>query len=166
MALKATVFKATLNITDLDRQYYQSHTLTLARHPSETDERMMIRLLAFALQAVNMLAFSMYTDAGMILLGTVVAGMAYGSLMSVFPSTTADFYGLKNYGANYGVLYTAWGVSGFVGPLLAGLAVDITGTYEYAYMISAALLGVAIVLGLMTRPVKMAVEPEAVPARA
>lgn len=123
-------------------------------------------LLAFALQAVNMLAFSMYTDAGMILLGTVVAGMAYGSLMSVFPSTTADFYGLKNYGANYGVLYTAWGVSGFVGPLLAGLAVDITGTYEYAYMISAALLGVAIVLGLMTRPVKMAVEPEAVPARA
>lgn len=57
MALKATVFKATLNITDLDRQYYQSHTLTLARHPSETDERMMMRLLAFALHAEEYLAF-------------------------------------------------------------------------------------------------------------
>ncbi|MXR36007.1 L-lactate MFS transporter [Craterilacuibacter sinensis] len=118
-------------------------------------------LLAFAVQAANMLAFATYQDASMILVGTVVAGLAYGSLMSVFPSTTADFYGLKNYGANYGVLYTAWGVSGFVGPLLAGLAVDMTGTYSAAYMISAALLGVAIVLGFMTKPVKLASVVEA-----
>lgn len=108
-------------------------------------------LVAFAVQAVNMLFFASYRDANTILLGTVVAGLAYGSLMSVFPSTTADFYGLKNYGANYGVLYTAWGVSGFVGPLLAGLAVDLTGTYSAAYIISAALLGVAIVLGFFLK---------------
>ncbi|MBT9612210.1 MAG: YaeQ family protein [Burkholderiales bacterium] len=57
MALKATVFKADLQIADMDRHYYQTHALTLARHPSETDERMMVRLLAFALYASDALAF-------------------------------------------------------------------------------------------------------------
>ncbi|TDU70972.1 uncharacterized protein YaeQ [Prosthecobacter fusiformis] len=51
MALKATIHKASLNISDIDRNLYSDHNLTLARHPSETDERMMIRLLAFALNA-------------------------------------------------------------------------------------------------------------------
>ena len=49
MAQKATVCKATLQIADIDRGLYADHALTLARHPSETDERMMVRLLAFAL---------------------------------------------------------------------------------------------------------------------
>jgi uncharacterized protein YaeQ len=49
MAIKATIFKAALQIADMDRSLYADHQLTLARHPSETDERMMIRLLAFAL---------------------------------------------------------------------------------------------------------------------
>jgi uncharacterized protein YaeQ len=57
MALKSTVFKATLNVADLDRHYYGEHNLTLARHPSETDERMMVRLLAFALFADERLEF-------------------------------------------------------------------------------------------------------------
>ena len=51
MALKATIYKADLSIADMDRNYYQEHALTIARHPSETDERVMIRLLAFALHA-------------------------------------------------------------------------------------------------------------------
>jgi uncharacterized protein YaeQ len=58
MALKATIFKATLNIADMDRHYYGDHLLTIARHPSETDERMMIRLLAFAQNASERLAFT------------------------------------------------------------------------------------------------------------
>ncbi len=49
MALKATIFKAALQIADMDRGVYADHQLTLARHPSETDERLMVRLLAFAL---------------------------------------------------------------------------------------------------------------------
>ena len=57
MALKSTIFKATLNIADLDRGYYAEHGLTLAQHPSETDERMMVRLLAFALFADERLEF-------------------------------------------------------------------------------------------------------------
>ena len=57
MASNATIYKATLQIADMDRRYYQDHTLTVARHPSETDERVMIRLLAFALHASETLAF-------------------------------------------------------------------------------------------------------------
>ena len=49
MALKATIYKASVQLADMDRNLYTSHSMTLARHPSETDERMMIRLLAFAL---------------------------------------------------------------------------------------------------------------------
>jgi uncharacterized protein YaeQ len=57
MALKATIFKADVQIADMDRQYYADHALTLARHPSETDERMMMRLLAFVRHADPALAF-------------------------------------------------------------------------------------------------------------
>lgn len=57
MAIKATVFKANLQIADMERHYYQDHALTLARHPSETDERLMVRLLAFALHAHEHLEF-------------------------------------------------------------------------------------------------------------
>ena len=57
MALKATIFKADLQIADMDRNHYGNHALTLARHPSETDERMMVRLLAFAIHADEQLSF-------------------------------------------------------------------------------------------------------------
>jgi uncharacterized protein YaeQ len=57
MAIKATIFKANLQIADMERHYYQDHALTLARHPSETDERMMVRLLAFTLHAHEYLEF-------------------------------------------------------------------------------------------------------------
>ena len=57
MALKSTIFKADLQVADMDRHYYAEHALTIARHPSETDERMMIRCLAFALHADAALAF-------------------------------------------------------------------------------------------------------------
>lgn len=57
MALNATIFKAELQIADMERNYYHDHALTLARHPSETSERMMVRLLAFALNASETLAF-------------------------------------------------------------------------------------------------------------
>jgi uncharacterized protein YaeQ len=58
MALKATIFKVELQIADMGRSYYHDHALTLARHPSETDERMMMRLLAFALNACEALTFA------------------------------------------------------------------------------------------------------------
>lgn len=57
MALKSTIYKAEIDITDIDRGYYRSHSLTIARHPSETEERLMVRLLAFILNADEDLVF-------------------------------------------------------------------------------------------------------------
>jgi uncharacterized protein YaeQ len=57
MAAKAAILKAELQVTDLDRHYYASHALTLAQHPSETDARLLVRLLAFALHADERLEF-------------------------------------------------------------------------------------------------------------
>ena len=57
MALSARICKADLNVVDMDRHYYQQHSLTIAQHPSETNERLMLRLLAFALHASDMLSF-------------------------------------------------------------------------------------------------------------
>ena len=54
MAIKSTIFKANLQIADIDHSYYADHALTLARHPSETDERMMVRLVALAFQAYKL----------------------------------------------------------------------------------------------------------------
>jgi len=51
MAQKATIYKVELTVSDMDRHYYKTHKLTVAKHPSETDERLMVRILAFALNA-------------------------------------------------------------------------------------------------------------------
>lgn len=58
MALKATIYKATVNIADMDRHFYHDATLTLAQHPSETEQRMMLRLLAWICHADERLVFT------------------------------------------------------------------------------------------------------------
>lgn len=58
MALKSTIFKAVIQIADMNRNYYADHILTIARHPSETDRRMMLRLLAFCINADDAMNFS------------------------------------------------------------------------------------------------------------
>ena len=55
MAQKSTIYKVELSVSDMDRHYYETHKLTVAKHPSETDERLMVRLLAFALNAHDQL---------------------------------------------------------------------------------------------------------------
>ncbi|MGF1692935.1 L-lactate MFS transporter [Photobacterium kagoshimensis] len=110
-------------------------------------------MLAFIMQGINMVMFVTFKSDFTLMIGAAVAGVGYGTLLAVFPSIIADFYGLKNYGANYGVLYTAWGISGFIGPVLAAVAVDTTGTYTMAYTICAAMVGVAIFLSFITKPV-------------
>ena len=58
MAQKATIYKVELSVSDMDRHYYETHNLTVAKHPSETDERLMVRILAFALNAHERLEFT------------------------------------------------------------------------------------------------------------
>ena len=58
MAANATIYKASLNIADMDRNYYEEHNFTLAKHPSETDLRLMVKLVAFMLNADEQLLFT------------------------------------------------------------------------------------------------------------
>ncbi len=67
----------------------------------------------------------------------------YGTQLSVFASTTADFYGTGNLGLNYGVLFTAWGAAGIIGPAIAARVFDRTGDYRYAFFAASALAVVA-----------------------
>ncbi len=109
--------------------------------------------LIIILQGLNMLAFAFYNSPFSIAVGTAAAGVAYGSLLSLFPSITSDYYGMKNFGLNYGILYTAWGISGAIGPVIASAVADATGTFVMAYMISAGLLALTLGLNLFLKPV-------------
>ena len=67
----------------------------------------------------------------------------YGTQLSVFATTTADFYGTKNLGLNYGVLFTAWGAAGIIGPWFAGKTFDAFGDYRVAFFSAGGLAIVA-----------------------
>jgi OFA family oxalate/formate antiporter-like MFS transporter len=95
--------------------------------------------IIFALQAVNFLFFSTYNSLFLLLIGTVVTGFCYGACLSVFPAITAGFFGVKNLGVNYGLVFMAWGAGGVFGGLIGGLVRDLTGTYLAAYLIAAIL---------------------------
>lgn len=114
--------------------------------------RVRTMMAVFVLQGVNMLLFAGYSTPLAITVGTALAGIGYGALLSLFPSAVADYYGVKNFGGNYGILYTAWGIAGTIGPIIAGIVVDKTGAYNMAYLISAGLLAVALILAFLTKP--------------
>lgn len=76
----------------------------------------------------------------------------YGTQLSVFASTTADFYGTRNLGMNYGVLFTAWGAAGILGPAIAARVFDRFGDYRYAFFTAAALALVSLGALFLARP--------------
>jgi MFS transporter, OFA family, oxalate/formate antiporter len=83
---------------------------------------------------------------------SALLGANYGANLSLFPSITKDYFGLKNFGVNYGLIFTAWGVGGFVLSLTAGKIHDIYKTYEYAYYIAATLLVLAAIVVFFVKP--------------
>ncbi|MFW7526051.1 OFA family MFS transporter [Vibrio ostreicida] len=109
-------------------------------------------LLAFLLQGVNMALFAGFDSEFTLVVGTAIAAVGYGTLLAVFPTLTAEFYGLKNYGTNYGVLYTAWGLGGAIGAAVVGYSMTSGGHYGIAYSVSAVMMGVCILLALITKP--------------
>jgi MFS family permease len=100
-------------------------------------------------QASILLFFSRFTTFGEFVIGAAVVGFSYGACLSLFPSTTADTWGTKNMGLNYGVLFTAWGVGGVFGPMLAAKIVDATGSYQTAYNVASMLLLVSFFLAML-----------------
>jgi OFA family oxalate/formate antiporter-like MFS transporter len=87
----------------------------------------------------------------------------YGTQLSVFASTTADLYGTKNLGVNYGVLFTAWGAAGTLGPIVAGRVFDATKSYQYAFYAAAVLALVAFVSLLLAKPTVAEPAPASAP---
>lgn len=110
-------------------------------------------LLAFLLQGGNMVLFATFDSEFTLIIGTAIAAVGYGTLLAVFPSITAEFYGLKNYGTNYGVLYTSWGIGGAIGAAVVGYSMTHGGGYNLAYTISAAMMAVCILVALITKPI-------------
>lgn len=114
---------------------------------SDKTGRTRAMLLVFLIQAANMAAFAWFTSIPLLIAGAAIAGLAYGALFALFPATTADYFGLKNMGVNYGLVFTGWGVAGIVGPILGGIVADSTGTYRISFWVAAAMLliGAAII---------------------
>lgn len=105
--------------------------------------------LVCTMQAATMLLFPSLTTSAAFFMGAALVGFSYGACLSLFPSATADNWGTANFGLNYGILFTAWGVGGVFGPLLAGRIADTTGSYAMAYQVAAIMLGVAALLSLV-----------------
>jgi MFS family permease len=107
--------------------------------------------VVFALQALNMTGFVFYQNVAALLLGIVAAGFCFGTLMSVFPAMTADQWGIKNYGMNYGIMYLAWGLSGVAAPVMADFIYDTSGSFTAAYIIAAVMLVLMIFINFLLK---------------
>jgi nitrate/nitrite transporter NarK len=82
---------------------------------------------------------------------SMVIGANYGANLSIFPTVTKGWFGMKNFGVNYGLVFTAWGFGGLVLAQIAGKVYDATGSYGTAYLIAAGALVVAAGLAFVVK---------------
>jgi len=113
-----------------------------------TTLRIMIFVSALAMPAL----FIFREQAILFYLLVAVVYWCFGAQLSVFASTSADFFGTRHLGLNYGLLFTAYGVAGVIGPLIAGFVFDAYNDYSYAFFTAAGLSVVALVSITMARP--------------
>ena len=106
-----------------------------------TTLRVMVLASAVAMPAL----FIWRQNIGLFYLLVVAVYWCYGTQLSVFASTTADTYGTRYLGANYGLLFTAWGTAGILGPAIGARVYDATGDYQYAFYVAAGLACVALI---------------------
>jgi OFA family oxalate/formate antiporter-like MFS transporter len=102
------------------------------------------------MQAIAMFFFTSFTTVNDFILGSILVGFNYGACLSLFPATTADYWGTTNLGLNYGILFTSWGVGGIFGPMLAGKIADATGSYALAFSVASGLLLLAVFLAMIS----------------
>jgi MFS transporter, OFA family, oxalate/formate antiporter len=109
-------------------------------------------ILAFLAQAINMFMFTRYQSPALLLFGSAFTGLCYGTIFTLFPAATADFYGVRNLGVNYGWVFTAFGVAGVTGSVLGGRVRDLFGSYSYAFVTCGIMLlaGAALAMFLRT----------------
>jgi OFA family oxalate/formate antiporter-like MFS transporter len=108
--------------------------------------------LMFLLQAAMMFILINMGSSGILLaVASAWVGFNFGGNFALFPSTTADYFGTKNVGINYGFVFTAYGVAGIIGPILGGKVFDMTGSYLWAFIPTGVLCLIAAILGLMLK---------------
>ena len=122
----------------------------LAGVVSDIIGRQLTLFFAFLIQAGVVLIPLFYGDNSIALLFAVtMIGACYGANLALFPSATKDHFGLKSFGLNYGVMFTAWGVGGLILPRIAGMAKDITGKEDLAFYIASGLMVCGALLALI-----------------
>lgn len=111
-----------------------------------------IRILqVFAVfQCVLMFSMPALSDSAALIIASMCIGMNYGSNLALFPAITKDFFGLKNFGVNYGLIFTAWGVGSLLA-LVAGKIYDIYGSFTYALYLSGTLLVITLLLSVFMK---------------
>jgi MFS family permease len=109
-------------------------------------------LIMMSLQSaiIFSLLFIGESDAVLTVAAATMVGFNYGTNLSLFPSVTKDYFGLKNFGINYGLLFSAWGIGGFIFPRISQMIVARTGTQETAYLLCSILLAAGALLSLRT----------------
>jgi OFA family oxalate/formate antiporter-like MFS transporter len=114
--------------------------------------------ICFCVQAVCIILLSRAAQGTALARPVVLAllsaliGANYGANLALFPSVTKDYFGLKNFGVNYGLVFTAWGLGGFMLSLLAGKVYDRTHAFTFAYYCSAGLLVAAALVTFLVQP--------------
>ncbi|MEW6650900.1 MAG: OFA family MFS transporter, partial [Chloroflexota bacterium] len=137
----------------------------LAGALSDKFGRRAVLLASYIFQAIVIFLLSQAVEGSwlasipVLALFSILIGVNYGAVMAVYPAITKDFYGLKNFGVNYGLVYTAWGLGGFMLSQIAGGINDATNTYTYAYFLSAGLLIVSAVMMYLIKPPQAALNP-------
>ncbi len=122
----------------------------LAGVVSDKIGRQLTLFFAFLIQGVMVLIPLYFRDNGAALMFALfVIGACYGANLTLFPSATKDHFGLKSFGLNYGVMFTAWGVGGLILPRIAGMVKDVTGKEDMAFYIASALMVCGAVLALV-----------------
>lgn len=117
-----------------------------------TTLRVMVLLSAITMPAL----FVLREEVLLFYVLAMVVYWCYGTQLSVFASTTADFYGTRNLGTNYGLLFSAWGVAGVIGPMIGAQVFDAFGDYRYAFYAAGALAVVAFGSLTLARPPRLA----------
>ncbi len=117
--------------------------------------RTLAMMLFFLAQAVFMGVLWLSASQLLLVLGAFGVGFCYGANLTLFPATTGDYFGIKNMGVNYGLVFTAWGVGGVFGAQTAASIVDATGSYAGAYALAAGLCVVAAGMTWMVRAPKV-----------
>ena len=111
----------------------------------------LVIMLTFQAVIIGSLMFITPEQVMYLVVAATLIGFNYGSNLSLFPSATKDFFGLKNFGANYGLVFSAWGVGGFIFPRVSQMIVAYTNSPKMAYLMAAGLLVVGAILAVVTK---------------